>query len=274
MAQLTLIPQTKSQQEKQRNQVLISIKKKRLALQKIVVRNEMLKVQLDMLKREYMVKIGSLVVKDNHLDLDIIRYRNIICLMHEGKTYQEASDELAKTYYAEQLEFEKEEESIKMAEEILAKGKKDQSDEVKTTLKKVWRRMISLFHPDLTQDTKERKRRENIMKQINLAYEEGDIARLEKIEREQVPIDETSIEGLEEVLVKIENEILAQENEYNEMKQSEWYKWNLKIRKTNKTISDIFANTEKQLLDDIVTKIRLKRELQKTIESLDKKPQI
>jgi hypothetical protein len=270
IGQLALIPQTQSQQERQRKSLVATIKKQRTKLQKLVLRNEMLKVQLEMLKREYMVKIGSLIVKDNHLDLDIIRYRNIISLMEQGKTFAEAYEALAKTYYAEQLELEQEEETIHVAEEILEKGEQQKSEEVQVLLKKLWRNLVSKFHPDLTQDPHERKRREEIMKQINLAYEEGDAARLEKIDREQTSVEETSLENLQEILITIENEILEQEKLYLELQESEWYDWSLKMKKSKKSLKDIFSDTEKKLLDSIVAKLEIIKELKDKIARIEK----
>ncbi len=267
MTQLSLIPQPKSEEDKHRRQILATIKKRRSVLQKIVVKTEMLRVQLDILKREYMVKIGSLVVKDNHLDLDIIKLRNILLLMEEGKTYQEAEEELAQTFYAEQLEIEKEEETVRLAERVFEKARLQQSLEIQANIRKLWRKLISQFHPDLTQDMQEKKKREEVMKQINVAYEMGDIQSLSKIERDHTVLTETPTEGLEDLLLKIENEIIQQEKHFADLKQSEWYKWHLTLTKTDKTLDDIYKNTEKKLLNDIVAKMDIVRELRKELEN-------
>ena len=267
MTQLSLIPQLPTEADKHRKQLLSSLKKRRAVLQKMVVRTEMLRVQLDILKREYMVKIGSLVVKDNHLDLDIIRLRNILRLMLEGKTYDQASEELAKTFYAEQLEIEKEEETIRLAERVFEKARLKQSDEIQASIRTLWRKLISQFHPDLTQDIQEKRRRESVMKQINMAYEIGDIQSLSKIERDHTVLTETPTVGLEDLLLKIENEIIEQDKQFATLKQSEWYKWHITISRTNKTLDDIYAHTEKRLLNDIVAKMEIVKGLKKEIEA-------
>lgn len=262
----TLISLTLSDNEKNRKLLLNSIKKKRLQLQKLVVRSELLRTKLDMLKREYMVKIGSLVLKDNQLDFEMIRLRNMISLMKEGKTFDEAEKELEDTFYAEQLEIDKESENIRNAERVFEKSKEWNSDEEQQKAKKLFRKLIALFHPDLSQDEVEKRRREDIMKQINQAYEEGDITWLSRIESEHATTQETPVNRLEDILVMLENEIFEHEKEFTLLKESEWYKWHIKISKTQKTISDIFSDVEKKLLDDIVGKIIEVRELQKTIE--------
>lgn len=261
--QLSLIPE-----EQNRKLLLASIKKKRLLLQRLVVRSEMLKVRLDMLKAEYMVNIGSLVLKDNHLDLEIIQLRNIFRLMNEGKSYDEAVNEISQTFYAEQLEMEKEEEKVRMQKETLNKREQKKSSELLVESKKLWKRLIALFHPDLTQDTEERKRREAIMKQINQAYEEGDLTRLARIEREHSITHESPIENLEEVLAQIENEIIAQEKFYTDLKQSEWYRWDQKITKSKVPLTDLFKDVEKKLLNDIVAKMEIIKSLEEEITRL------
>jgi hypothetical protein len=173
MPQLSLISLTDKEKDRNRKLLLDSIKRRRSVLQKMIIRSESLKVKLDMLKREYMVKIGSLVVKDNHLDLEMIRLRNLISLLREGMSIEDAIAELEGTYYAEQLEIEKEEERVRIERQLFDMQEAQKSDEVLLDAKKLWRKLITLFHPDLTQEPLEKKRREGIMKQINEAYETG-----------------------------------------------------------------------------------------------------
>ncbi|CAN5208960.1 hypothetical protein BH09PAT1_BH09PAT1_7750 [soil metagenome] len=272
MTQLSLIPLSPLEEEKNRTLLLASIKRKRTLLQKLVVRGEMLKVRLDMLKGEYTVKIGSLVLKDNHMDLEIINMRNLLHLMREGKTYDEAVVELSTTFFAEQLEMEKEEEKIRIEKETFDKRQEQESSELLIEAKKLWKRLIGLFHPDLTQDPNEKKRREEIMKQINQAYEEGDYSKLTRIEREQTVINDSTLENLEEMLIQIENEILQQEKLYQELKESEWYRWDQKISRAKKTLDDIFRDVEKKLIDDILAKIEIIKSLTKDIDLLKENP--
>lgn len=274
MTQLELIPHSSSDSSKKRKQLLKALRKKRSILKRLILKNEALKVKLDILKREYMVKIGSLVVRDNHLDLDLIRLRNMIKLMEEGKSEKEAEEELRNTFYAEQLEIGKEEENIRRAEKILEKARRKKSVSLEKQLKTLWRKLIAQFHPDLTQDEKEKTRREEIMKQINLAYEEGDFAKLSGIERDHTVLEVTPTEDIEELLVKIENDIIDQKKQFSDLTQSEWYKWHLKISNSEKTVEDIFSGVEKKLIDDILTKIKIVKDLNEQIEVLTQKKTI
>jgi hypothetical protein len=252
-----------------RKQLLGVIKKKRIALKQLILKNEMLRVNLDMARQEYMVKVGSLFLKDNTLDLEIIRLRNILHLMEQGISYNDAVEELSQTYYAEQLQFEKEKEKIRFEEEIFMK-REEHKPLITSDLKKLWKRLIAKFHPDLTQNLTEKNKRNTIMKQINKAYEEGDYDQLLRIEKEHAATRETSIESLEEILLTLMKDIDEQVQMYHELKQSEWHDWMIKIDYAKRRDKDIFADTERRLLDDIVAKFDVIKSLKNEIQSKER----
>jgi hypothetical protein len=260
---------SKTKAEQKRKQLTAVIRKKRTELKQMILKTEMLRVNLDMARQEYMVKVGSLFLKDNTLDLEIIRLRNVLHLMEEGMTYEEAVDKLAKTYYAEQLQFETEQAKIKYEEEIYIK-REEHKPQITADLKKLWKKLISLFHPDLTQNPTEKKRRTEIMMSINRAYEEGDYEQLQKIEKEHAAPKENTIENLEEILLNLMREIEEQTQQYQELHKSEWYDWMLKIEAAKKKHKDIFADTEKRLLDDIIAKFELIKTLKKQMQEKEK----
>ncbi|HSA84360.1 MAG TPA: hypothetical protein VLF20_05770 [Patescibacteria group bacterium] len=230
------------------------IDKKRIVLEKIVIETEMLKVNLDMARQEYMVKVGSLFNKDNQLDLEIIRLRNILHYMRQGMSYETAVNKIAETYYAEQIELEKEQQRINFEEEIYKK-REEKEPSLLVNIKKLWKKLIAKFHPDLTQDTDEKQRRTALMQQINKAYQEGDLEQLQQIDQENLEDHETTIENLEDILLRILKEIELQTQTYKELKQSEWYDWMIKIERAKKKHENIFAETERYLLNDIVRKL-------------------
>lgn len=266
--QTSIIP-SKSKENLKRKILLGSIRKKCFELKREVVKTEMLRVSLEMAKQEYMVKVGSLFLKDNTLDLEIIRLRNILRLMDEGKTYDEAVESIAQTYYAEQLAFEQEKARIKHEEEIYIK-REEHRPLITVDFKKLWKKLIAKFHPDLVQNPTEKKKRDAIMKQINRAYEEGDYEQLLKIEKDNASTKETSIENLEEILLTLMKEIEDQMQLAKELTKSEWYEWMIKIEKAKKNNTDIFADTERKLLNDIVAKLDTLKELKKEIQEKEK----
>ena len=114
---LTIIPRIKNEQL-QKKQLLSVIRRKKIILERLVIKTEMLRVNMEMAQQEYMVKVGNLFLKDNQLDLEIIRLQNILKLMDEGLTYEESVNKIAQTYYAQQIELEKEKQKADEEERI------------------------------------------------------------------------------------------------------------------------------------------------------------
>lgn len=257
MPQKSLLVTNSSKTENdKRRQLILTIKKKRKELRDLIVKVEMLKVSLQLTENEYTVKVGSLFLKDNHLDLEIIRLRNILHLMEEGLTQKQAIDQIAKTYYAKQLELEEEKIKVRREEELFHK-REEKVLKPSEDIKKLWKKLISRFHPDLVQDNQEKIKRDKIMKLINRAYQECDYDQLMKIDRENLPKEENTIDNLEEILESVLYDIAQQSKSYRELESSQWYKWMQKINAGKKRNINIFEGIEKQLLRDISTKISI-----------------
>jgi hypothetical protein len=256
-----------------KKQLLSVIKKKRTQLKYLIIKTEMLRVNLEMAKQEYMVKVGSLFLKDNHLDLEIIRLQNILRLMKEGQKFEEASEEISQTYYAQQLEIEREQEKVRQEEEIFSK-RESHRDEPTSDIKKVWKKLIARFHPDLVQEADEKKKRNEIMQRINRAYQEGDYDQLMKIEQDHMTDHQTSIDNLEEILNRLLREIEEQRTLFTELKESEWHEWMIKIDRAKRRHINVFAETERTLLNDIVAKLDVLKSLRDEIMEKEKNPNL
>src|ERR1041385_1694017 len=126
----------------------------------------MLRQATEMARQEYLVKVGSLFLEADRPDLEIIHVKNLLEQMKCGFTHNQAVKKISKTYYAEQLELEREQEEIHKNEQVYKK--REEKDEINTEQNKaIWKRLIAKFHPDLVQDEKEKEKRDAIMKQIN-----------------------------------------------------------------------------------------------------------
>lgn len=233
---------------------------------KLNTRYEMLKMDLEIVEHTYKARIGRLYLKDNQLDLEIIRYKNIIQLMKTGLSFGAALKKIEDTFYAEQIRLDHENEEIEMDEEIVAK-RKDVSDRIVEDIKTLWKKIIFKFHPDLVSDPAAKAQREEIMKRVNKAYSENDYETLKKIETQHYyeKIGESTVEELEMILVDLENSIIHIRQQYTELKQSDWYNWKIRIEKAKKKNEDIFKDLENDLLDDIVKKINILNNLKKEI---------
>ena len=271
MKQNSLIQKPINPREEKEKKVLQKIILK--ARQKLIVtitKTEMLRVELEMVKQEYHVRVGSLYLRSNQQDLEIIYYKNLLELMHNGYSYEEAVKKLDTTYYGQQKKMEEEREKLKWEKEIFNKREKSENNPEENDIKKLWKYLVSKFHPDLVLDAKEKKHREEIMKKVNRAYEEKNYNMLLQLKNE-VSVEmseENTIEKLTEFLIDIENEIIQQEIFFKELKNSEWHIWKLKIEKAKKQNKDIFIEIERPLLNEIVRNDEILHSLRVHIEQL------
>lgn len=259
--QRTLVVTT-NKEEKIKKRLQESIFRKRKVLEVWTEKVESLKLDLDLVKNEYTVRIGYLFLKDNQLDLEIIQYKNLKRLMDEGMTYDEAVRAEEDTFYNEILRMQKEQEKIE-GEKILFEKRNDVSEEIQADIKILWKKLIRKFHPDLVTDPEEKLQREDLMKKINQAYAEADIETLQSLEDhlQTDNIEESTIERLEKILVDTGNLIQNAKETFKELRVSEWYGWKKRLEKAKKERVDIFAEMERNLLDDIVKKIEVLQQL-------------
>lgn len=232
-----------------------AIKKKKQVLSRLIGKIEILKMDLEMTKHTYDMRIGRLYLKDNQLDLHIIQLQNILDLMRTGLSYGDAITRIEDTFYAEQIRLDREEEEMEKEEKLF--GKEDTlSEQNKLDIKSLWKKIIRKFHPDLVMDPLLKKEREVIVKQINKAYREMDYETLRLFEQrhEGQDIREFTQEKLEEILIGLENTIVQMQKRYSQLCQSPWYGWKKRIDKAKKNNEDIFEKMEKEIQASIAIK--------------------
>jgi hypothetical protein len=244
--------------EKKKSSLIKSLAKRKKVLMQITASVEMLRMDLDIVKREYDVRIGKLYLKDDQLDLEIMRYNRIRSLLEEGKSYEAALKEINELYDEEKTIFQMKFEEIAQEELEVAKRKHvPQIEEL--DIKKLWKKLLFQLHPDLTPNSDEKKQREKIMRKINIAYAQNDYESLKSIENQHYidDPDTSSIETLENSLVAIENAIIMLEQEWKDLRESEWFMWKKKSEYAKRKNVDLFKELEEKLLDDIARKIKI-----------------
>lgn len=265
---MTLV-QEKSSESKKRTQLQTSIERRQKQLEDLMEKIEALRVDLDIIKHEYNVRIGGILLKDNQLDLEILQLRNLKELMKGGMTYQQAQKFEEDAFYSEILRMQEEQEKIeeerKMLDDI-----QDVSEDVMETIKTIWKKLIRRYHPDLVSDPEEKEKREALMKKINKAYTDHNVEALQAFESTQdiTALDELSVGQLEEMLVKIENSLRNATGELLILQKSTWYEWKKKIERAKDKEGiklDVFAELEQKLLDDIVKKIEIVQKLREEV---------
>lgn len=227
-----------------------TVDRKRKVLIKLTEKLELLKVDLLKIEEEYNGRVGRLYVKDNLLDLQIIRYKKINELMDCGLTYNEAVLEMEENYRADKEQIDEESKRFEEYQEIMDN---ELSDEAIINIKKIWKKLVHKFHPDLITDLQDKKNREELMKKINKAYKEGDYKTLKNIEDKE--LIEVSVDSdknmLLKLVVKMENAALRAQNELKELRRSQWYVW---YKKNKEKKEKLLKDMEKKIIEDIVRK--------------------
>lgn len=241
-----------------------SIERKQKILMDWTARVGMLKLDLDIVRKNYNGRIGRHYQRDDQLDLEIIRHRTLLAYLRAGLTRVQALRKLDGSYYGEG---KKAWEHFADEDLPLSSKKPDVSEGELAEIKKLWKSLLFKLHPDLTTDKEEKISRETLMKRINQAYEENDLAVLEDIaaNHHEVKKEESNILKLERMLVDIQNSITRLESEFKGLRKSEWYHWKVKIEKAKKENIDIFAELEEQLIVDIARKVDILSELKKRV---------
>ena len=154
------------------------------------------------------------------------------------------------------------EDSAQAAEEI-RKTKPLKDFEANERIKKLYRKLALLVHPDMTTDPKEKERRHHIMAEINRAYEEGDEERLlEILEEWESSPDSVKGEGAGAELVRVIRKIaqvkrrLSEiEKEIAKLKQAELYQLKSKVEEEKTARRDLLKEMAGQI-DSQITEAR------------------
>lgn len=244
--------------------LLVKKKQEQVRLER---RLEALKDELLDVKHEHDVRIGRLHHESDMLDYSLFEVRKIRDLVDKGYSYADAKKLVEERTFAE---FAKQ----KAAEEDAA-GEELPPEEIKpkrnesAELKRLFRKLAHKFHPDLEGGDAEK------MKIINQAYADGNIEKLQSLDRDDdeeapdysgIAPDELSshLDSMERIIVRLKQRLRA-------FTRSEWYILKTEIVKAKKEEQDFFANWEKRIMGEISKKkkelARLRRGLGAKIES-------
>jgi len=118
-------------------------------------------------QRRYYRTVGHLYAELDSLDADLARLR-----LRQNPADTAIREEARAA----------EQRAKKSAEEVgLFKAKHEPPPTISASVKEAYRRAVKLLHPDLATNERERQRRTELMALVNLAYERGDQATIEKL---------------------------------------------------------------------------------------------
>lgn len=234
----------------EKKQILDAILRKKDQIGQFIEKIETLEAELLDVKTQFLHRVGKLYLEIDHLEREIVRYREIEELIRKGFSMDRAKNAVQA---AEKRRENKKktvcDETVFMTGENIIKKDPDVLKEIK----RLYRKLSIRFHPDLVQDMKEKKKREGIMKKVNTAYREKNIVQLQMME-EEIPFDNPeskSIVILRKELERIINQLYFLETRYEELIRSEWFVWARRLRKARRNNRDPFNDLEVKLEEDI-----------------------
>jgi len=219
-----------------------------------------LKAELHVFERRYLHVAGA-----RYAELD-----EIMAQIAEAEARRNPKDEKAQERAAEARA--QAEESAQAAGSTHEQQEPPRKFKPSDALKKLFRELAKLIHPDYATDEKERERRHRIMAEANQAYEDGDEERLRALlhDWESSP-ESVEGEGLGAELIRIirkiaqvEERLSAIEAEIKELKASELYQLKTKVEEVEGDGRDLLAEMAAQVDEEIAeARERLEALLQK-----------
>ncbi|MBV4357951.1 hypothetical protein [Pinibacter aurantiacus] len=131
-----------------------------------------------------------------------------------------SKDDLLKESFKMMEEFERKAEERKNEKKAGKKTKKqlarELNDQQKEELRgknigRVYKQLAKIFHPDLEPDPAKKTEKEELMKQLTIAYESKDLHTLLRLELEYIHKEENNTANLSEEKLKIYNEVLREQ---------------------------------------------------------------
>ncbi len=172
---------------------LVEIEELRRRVVELQLELEGLRLAMGRFEAEYHARVGALFVELDRLRLAIAEYeRRILRLRADPRADATRIEEEIR------VEFRGRHEEVRSAEEEARRHERAYQEEAGfphldeptgEDLRALYRELAKRYHPDLARTDEERRRREDVMRRVNAAFNRRDIAALRTIEQEAAAED-------------------------------------------------------------------------------------
>jgi hypothetical protein len=212
-----------------------------------------LQSELHAFECEYLRVIGTRYAELDEIESEIAKY--LVILNPNDLTAQKQAEEA----------WNKAEDSKRATEDNLKNQESSREFKPWENLKKIYREVAKLIHPDLTTDEVERLHRQKIMVEVNQAYENGDEKRLTEIlqtwqnKSESFHNQSASSELLRVIreIAQISDRLQVIEYEIKDLKFSELYQLRNKAINAKQENRDLLAEMASKI-DKQIAKAKIK----------------
>lgn len=196
MAQAIVRTQTPEEREYARYLGEIEVRKRRVA--ELQTERELLREDLGRFDAEYHVRVGTLFVELDRIQLSINEYEFRIARLSANPDIpnDEMEEETRTRFSGQRDEIHHDEEETRRYQHAFQEDRQRPhlDDASETVLKSLYRELAKRFHPDLARTDLERQQREAVMKRINSAFHDRDVDNLQSL-RNETEIEDASFES-------------------------------------------------------------------------------
>lgn len=234
-------------QEKKDLRDAIRLKEKQLT--DLYQRLENLKREISGFQETYDIKIRQLYARLDELNDKIFKYQNISEFMDDHFSFSEAEKVIEETVEDTrghmENEYERTHQEVNPVDRKIWMSKPEREE-----LKRLYRKLAHLFHPDLVQGNGE------LMTRINKAYSEGDLKTLQEIELNNCPEDNKSISlsGLKMQLTYLIGMVEDVKAEMRILRGSDVYRIRRRMLKSSGNQSDFLGSFAIKIKQEIERK--------------------
>lgn len=244
------------------------IEEKRSVIAELSEELASIKNELAFFEAEYHGRIGVLYIRIDELELAIKEYRKRVELIKEGriKNLVDLEKKIEEQFKGDYEKIgEEKEEARQYTEEYEAVKEKPRLDkESEKRLKSLYRELAKKYHPDMAATPEEKERFHKIMAEINQAYNDRDLQKLEALAMEleapeKIVFEETLEEKYKRLLHESEqlDAIISKlEGEFDAIKDSDTYNFKIRVGEAEKEGKDLLQEME----DNLNAKIQQKAE--------------
>jgi len=248
-----------SNKEKEINRLLQAIEEKKGLVEELTVSKENLKAEVDLFQHRYNAHVGRYYLELEQVELETKEYRLRLQLRHEDVNDKDIEERVESCFRENRSRISTEEVNKEVEQET---DKIELPKKEAKYLQTLYRKLAKRFHPDKAEQTKERKRREQIMPLINRAYNEQDVKILERLsfgdtdeylESEGTIADKTA--SLQKELRHLNRATSEIRSEINRLKVGRTYQLKLQVENAEKSGKDLLST----LAADLKRKIQSSR---------------
>lgn len=255
----TTLVHINNNEQREINRLLQAIDEKREQVEELTVTKEHLKAEVDLFQHRYNAHVGHVYLELDKVELETKEYRLRLQLRREDISEEEIEARVESCFRENRARIDA---SETQKEDEQKPPKNELPDKEAKYLQNLYRKLAKRFHPDKSEESEERNRREELMPLINRAYHEQDIQILERLNIGETDFsldsEDTTVvkrEKLQSELRSLNRATAELRSEINRVKAGRTYRLKEQVETAEKNGQDLLTT----LAGDLKRKVQSSR---------------